>query len=42
VSALRAEVDRAWQLTHKGDYADLAELLEQLLPKLEGATRAAP
>ncbi|MFF6824289.1 helix-turn-helix domain-containing protein [Streptomyces longwoodensis] len=40
VSALRSEVDRAWELTHQGNYADLAELLEGLVPRLEAATRA--
>ncbi|MFE7130051.1 helix-turn-helix domain-containing protein [Streptomyces sp. NPDC057638] len=38
--ALRADVERAWSLTHAGDYADLAELLEGLVPRLESATRA--
>ncbi|MYS94799.1 anaerobic benzoate catabolism transcriptional regulator [Streptomyces chartreusis NRRL 3882] len=41
VPALRAEVDRAWSLTHQGNYADLAELLEGLVPRLEAATRSA-
>ncbi|WP_406170060.1 helix-turn-helix domain-containing protein [Streptomyces sp. NBC_00996] len=40
VPALRAEVDRAWSLTHQGKYADLAELLEGLVPRLESATRS--
>ncbi|MDT0308827.1 helix-turn-helix transcriptional regulator [Streptomyces sp. DSM 44917] len=40
VPALRAEVERAWSLTHEGNYADLAELLEDLVPRLESATRA--
>ncbi|MFF0851282.1 helix-turn-helix domain-containing protein [Streptomyces sp. NPDC003280] len=40
VPALRAEVDRAWSLTHQGNYADLAELLEGLVPRLESATRS--
>ncbi|GHD90109.1 helix-turn-helix domain-containing protein [Streptomyces naganishii] len=40
VPALRAEVDRAWSLTHEGNYADLAELLEGLVPRLEAATRS--
>ncbi|MDT0442687.1 helix-turn-helix domain-containing protein [Streptomyces johnsoniae] len=40
VPALRAGVDRAWSLTHEGNYADLAELLEGLVPRLESATRA--
>ncbi|MER7044164.1 helix-turn-helix domain-containing protein [Streptomyces jumonjinensis] len=42
VPALRAGVDRAWALTHEGDYSGLAELLEQLIPGLESATRSAP
>ncbi|MEU1624135.1 helix-turn-helix transcriptional regulator [Streptomyces sp. NPDC020096] len=42
VPALRAEVDRAWSLTHQGKYADLADLLERLVPRLEGAARSAP
>ncbi|WP_059010327.1 helix-turn-helix domain-containing protein [Streptomyces specialis] len=40
VPALRADVDRAWSLTHEGAYADLTELLERLVPRLESATRA--
>lgn len=40
LAALRAGVDRAWQLTHDGAYADLSELLEQLVPQLESATRS--
>ncbi|MGW6454836.1 helix-turn-helix domain-containing protein [Streptomyces sp. NPDC055078] len=40
VPALRAEVERTWSLAHKGDYTDLAELLEGLVPRLESATRA--
>lgn len=42
VPALRAQVDRAWSLTHEGNYADLAEILEQLVPGLEAAARSAP
>ena len=42
VPALRAEVERAWSLTHQGNYADLAELLEGLVPRLESATRSVP
>lgn len=42
IPALRAEVDRAWSLTHQGNYADLAELLEGLVPRLESATRSVP
>ncbi|MEW2622633.1 transcriptional regulator [Streptomyces sp. NPDC048106] len=42
VSALRAEVDHAWSLTHQANYADLAELLEGLVPRLESAARTVP
>ncbi len=42
VPALRAQVERAWALTHEGNYADLAELLSDLVPALESATRSAP
>ncbi|MER5531899.1 helix-turn-helix transcriptional regulator [Streptomyces sp. NPDC002677] len=42
VPALRAEVDHAWSLTHQGNYADLAELLEGLVPRLESAARSVP
>ncbi|MFD4956209.1 helix-turn-helix domain-containing protein [Streptomyces sp. NPDC058451] len=42
VPVLRAEVDRAWSLTHQGNYADLAELLEGLVPRLESAARSVP
>ena len=42
VPALRARVERAWALTHEGNYADLAELLTDLVPALESATRSAP
>ncbi|MFD5555706.1 helix-turn-helix domain-containing protein [Streptomyces sp. NPDC127068] len=40
IQALQADVEHAWELTHRGDYADLAELLEALIPRLEWATRA--
>ncbi|MBB0243526.1 helix-turn-helix domain-containing protein [Streptomyces alkaliphilus] len=36
---LRDGVDRAWQLTHAGEYTDLAELLTGLIPELEAAAR---
>lgn len=42
VSALRDDVERAWALTHEGNYADLAELLEDLVPRAEAAARSAP
>jgi transcriptional regulator with XRE-family HTH domain len=39
---MRAKVDRAWSLTHEGRYADLADLLRDLLPELESGARAVP
>lgn len=42
VPALRGDVDRAWSLAHEGNYTDLSELLERLVPLLESATRSAP
>ncbi|NLU74437.1 helix-turn-helix transcriptional regulator [Streptomyces sp. HNM0575] len=42
VDKLRGDVDRAWTLTHEGNYADLAELLEGLVPRAESAARSAP
>ncbi|MCH6161422.1 helix-turn-helix domain-containing protein [Streptomyces marispadix] len=39
---LREDADRAWSLTHEGNYADLAELLEDLVPQAESAARSAP
>lgn len=41
VPRLRTDVDRAWSLAHEGSYTDLAELLEDLVPRLEGAVRGA-
>ena len=40
--ALRAAVDRAWELTHAGRYAELSDLLGGLIPDLETAARAQP
>ncbi|MGH3167751.1 MAG: helix-turn-helix domain-containing protein, partial [Trebonia sp.] len=40
--AMRAQVDRAWSLTHEGRYADLADLLRGLVPDLESGARAVP
>ncbi|MGW4887214.1 helix-turn-helix domain-containing protein [Streptomyces murinus] len=40
VPALRTEIERAWALAHQGAYADLTELLETLVPRLESAARA--
>ncbi len=42
VPALHTQVQRAWALTHEGNYADLADLLTDLVPALESATRSAP
>lgn len=42
VPVLRGQVERAWELTHEGNYAYLAELLEKLVPALESAVRSAP
>ncbi|MEU6476296.1 helix-turn-helix transcriptional regulator [Streptomyces sp. NPDC047017] len=39
--ALRTEVERVWDLAHRGAYADLTELLEALVPRLESAARTA-
>ncbi|NEA45494.1 helix-turn-helix transcriptional regulator [Streptomyces sp. SID10815] len=41
VPAVRAEVERAWSLTHQGDLSGLADLLEELVPRLESAARSA-
>jgi DNA-binding XRE family transcriptional regulator len=40
--AIRAKVARAWSLTHEGRYADLADLLGDLVPELETGARAVP
>jgi transcriptional regulator with XRE-family HTH domain len=37
---MRAQVGRAWSLTHEGRYADLADLLRDLVPALESGARA--
>ncbi len=42
VPALRAQVEQAWELTHQSNYADLSELLAELVPALETAVRSAP
>ncbi|MCC9741006.1 helix-turn-helix domain-containing protein [Streptomyces sp. MNU89] len=42
IPALRSQVERAWTLTHEGNYADLSELLAELVPALEAAVRSAP
>lgn len=38
--AMRAKVDLAWSLTHEVRYAELAELLRDLVPELESGARA--
>lgn len=38
--AMRAEVGRAWSLAHAARYADLADLLRDLMPELESGARA--
>jgi hypothetical protein len=38
---IRGKVDRAWALTHEAQYADLADLLADLVPDLETGARAA-
>jgi transcriptional regulator with XRE-family HTH domain len=40
LDAMRAEVDRAWSLTHEARYDDLADLLRDLVPELESGARA--
>lgn len=42
VPALRSQSERAWNLAHEGDYTSLADLLAELIPQAENATRAAP
>lgn len=42
VGALRTRSRRAWDLTHAGRYADLADLLGGLVPDLETAARTVP
>ncbi|HWG00769.1 MAG TPA: helix-turn-helix transcriptional regulator [Trebonia sp.] len=37
---MRAKADRAWTLTREGRYADLADLLRDLVPELESGARA--
>jgi transcriptional regulator with XRE-family HTH domain len=39
---IRSKVGRAWSLTHEGRYADLADLLRDLVPELESGARAVP
>jgi len=42
LSTLRTRSRQAWDLTHTGQYADLADLLRGLVPDLETAVRALP
>lgn len=39
---LRADVDRVWELTHVGRFAELSTVLGPLVPRLERASRTAP
>jgi len=38
---LRPQVEQAWELTHHSRYAELADLLDDLIPTLENAARSA-
>lgn len=40
LAELRPRVEQAWQLTHKGHYLELTDLLESLVPQLETAARS--
>jgi tetratricopeptide (TPR) repeat protein len=42
VSTLRPRTRKAWELTHAGRYAELTELLGNLVPDLETAARTVP
>jgi len=42
LSTLRTRSGKAWDLTHAGQYTDLADLLRGLVPDLETAARALP
>ena len=42
MTRLRTRTSQAWELTHAGRYADLADLLRGLIPDLETAVRALP
>ena len=42
VDEIRGKVGRAWSLTHEARYADLADLLRDLVPELESGARAVP
>jgi transcriptional regulator with XRE-family HTH domain len=41
-AGLRLMLSGAWALTHEGRYADLADLLRDLVPELESGARAVP
>lgn len=42
LTRLRARTSRTWELTHAGRYAELADLLRNLVPDLESAVRTLP
>ena len=42
MTRLRARTSQAWELTHAGRYAELADLLRGLIPDLETAVRTLP
>ena len=42
LTKLRARTSEAWELTHAGRYAELADLLRNLIPDLETAVRTLP
>jgi len=42
IGTLRSRSRKAWDLTHAGQYTDLADLLRGLVPDLETAARALP
>ena len=42
IDEVRGKVDRAWSLAHEARYADLADLLGDLVPELESGARAVP
>ena len=42
MTRLRTKTSQAWELTHAGRYAELAELLRGLIPDLETAVRILP
>jgi hypothetical protein len=42
MAVLRAQVDKAWALTHESRYTDLTDLLRDLIPALELGARSVP